>query len=175
MLFSSSALGWTPSTFPPLTPSKENRLYQWFDGRGGVEGKQQSQVYDLVWTSRLLAILRLSLCGFVRNFRCDWMIFSWGKFCLKLYIYFYKNLALIYTFSKVGSGENKPQIILWSSGSTGTKVILRKYGPISCSFYYYILNKLFCCLLCWLWIWNTPEKRGKIKKTTSMNQCMGNR
>lgn len=71
-------------------------------------GKQQGQGDDLVWTSRLLAILMLSLCYYINCFPCDLRLFSWGNFCLKLYIYSYKNVGLITIFSRIGSGENKP-------------------------------------------------------------------
>lgn len=76
----------------------------------GVLLKINSRGSDLVWTSTLLAILRLSLSGCIRNFPCDRTIFSWRKFHLKLYMYFNKNLHLMHAFSKVRGGENKPQI-----------------------------------------------------------------
>lgn len=85
--------------------------------------KINSRGCDLVWTSTLLTILRLSLSGYIRNFPCDWTIFSWRKFHLKPYMYFYKNLHLMHAFSKVSRGENKPQIEnpleLWSQWGPG--------------------------------------------------------
>lgn len=101
-------------------------------------------------------------CGYVSNFPCDWRIFYWGKFCLKLYIYSYKNVGLINIFSGTGIGENKPlpknHLEFWSQWD---RVVFWKDGPVQCYFYYYILNNLLCRLLNLLWIWNTFEKRGE--------------